>query len=1559
MHRKPNAFVELYRFAATPALQRTQCGASVYLSAAAIIHFVVAPEHFAESWAHGIFFILIGCTQLLYAITLVAPRLWATKPRAFFLSGILGNSALILIYILSRTIGIPIGQHADHIEPVGLIDLLCQLFELAAILLLYVLLFTLYARSSIRDRVTKPPLIPAAILLALLAACGTAPQFTAPTVQPNAHETSEGQTLGTNRAETVYAGALCPANAPVRAYNVVAINIEITLNRFLDYDPLGRMYVLEENLVRVRAEEAQNKDARADKAEPAASLGLQNDAIQPLTLRVNQGECLRVTLRNDLREGEVASLHLHGSSWHLRDSGEPAIATNARAYVAPGKSVTYEWFVDNDEPEGTHYFHSHADERLQTNHGLFGALVVEQKDSEYLDPITGKEMKSGWSAMIKLGKGSAFREFAIFYEEVGDPPSPHLDKNNRPVALVDQYTESYRPGSFALNYRSEPFMNRLALQQQTVNLLDKSSPYSSYSFGDPATPIARSYLGDPVKMRVIHGGADVFHVHHVHGGAIRWRRQPGVESANFDGGLDKHPPLVPAASERVDSQSLGPSETFDEENECGSGGCQQSAGDYLIHCHIANHYLSGMWMIWRVYNTLQTTDDPSTTLRAGSGRTTDGLPSLQELPDRVGRMQRAVSSDKLIGTTVDWYGKKFSITNDNLASWVEMQLPPQGTPKGYDASVLDWKRDGDVYLNEAETDRAWQNYRAEKPGMRPLIYFDPRTGKIAYPYLRPHLGKRPPFAPNHGPAPFLEPFHQGTDPPLPGENGPGSLCPKDAALKPYSINAITLPIAFNPKNNLLDPSGELYVLREEEEQVRADNGRKIPLAIRANAGEDCVDVIFKSELEDGRENFFISKADMHIHFAQFDVQASDGVNTGFNYEQSVRPYAVEGEKLAEDAASGSNRVTLTSAARFSIGAVVGVGMEQDKTFEIKRIQSIANNALVFDSPLKFTHSKNEIVSTEFVRYRWYPDVQFGTAYFHDHVDAIHSWRHGLFGALIAEPPRSTYHDPHSGAEIKSGPKADIHTDRSAKVSADITGSFREFVIFIQDDNQITSVSNALGSTINLRAEPLAARKGDPAQIFNSKIFGDPATPLLETFLGDPLVLRTLVAGTNDVHTLHVDGHAFRAEPWSATSPLINTIHLGISERYDLSIARAGGAQKMPGDYLYYNGRDSKLREGSWGILRVYDGTTSEPLAPTLQKLPGRDSIPAASTICPNDAPLKNFDISAIQAPLPMLGNKPGKIFALRDDATAISSGKKSPEPLVLHINVGDCLQVNLKNETAAPVSFHADALPFDPKDSYGANVGNNPEQMTQPGATRRYTFYASPETGETTALVRDWGNVIENPRIGLYGAVVVAPKGTRFTDPGSGADVSSRARWRVDARPATGAPYRDVTLFMQDEDSVFGTAVMPYFGKLAGVLGLNYRAAPLAKRLEKSKDASKIFLGGAESDPGTPLVEAYAGDAVQLHVLAPSSEQAHVFTIENHRWQFEPGRKGSDLLSSVQVGALEAVRIVLADGAGGKYALPGDYLYGDHRLPYREAGLWGIFRVYPKDAKSVKLLPLK
>ena len=81
--------------------------------------------------------------------------------------------------------------------------------------------------------------------------------------------------------------------------------------------------------------------------------------------------------------------------------------------------------------------------------------------------------------------------------------------------------------------------------------------------------------------------------------------------------------------------------------------------------------------------------------------------------------------------------------------------------------------------------------------------------------------------------------------------------------------------------------------------------------------------------------------------------------------------------------------------------------------------------------------------------------------------------------------------------------------------------------------------------------------------------------------------------------------------------------------------------------------------------------------------------------------------------------------------------------------------------------------------------------------------------------------------------------------------------------------------------------------------------------------------------------------------------------MEGHQWPLEPGRIGADMLSSVQVGGLEALTIRIAFGAGGRTSVPGDYLYGDHREPYREAGLWGIFRVYPAGADVNTLVPLR
>ena len=74
------------------------------------------------------------------------------------------------------------------------------------------------------------------------------------------------------------------------------------------------MYVLDEDIDKVRAEEEKNAAAREDALDPGAvSNGLQGDAIQPFMIRANQGDCLRIKFKNQL-EDEDAGFQVNGSA---------------------------------------------------------------------------------------------------------------------------------------------------------------------------------------------------------------------------------------------------------------------------------------------------------------------------------------------------------------------------------------------------------------------------------------------------------------------------------------------------------------------------------------------------------------------------------------------------------------------------------------------------------------------------------------------------------------------------------------------------------------------------------------------------------------------------------------------------------------------------------------------------------------------------------------------------------------------------------------------------------------------------------------------------------------------------------------------------------------------------------------------------------------------------------------------------------------------------------------------------------------------------------------------
>ena len=112
---------------------------------AATIHLLVVPEHLDEYVPFGVFFVVIGIAQAGWAL------LMGTIPgRGLLATGLVGNAAIILIWAVTRTVGLPIGPEPWAPEPVGAWDVLstgCEVLIVTGLLVLFPLV-TRFARPA-------------------------------------------------------------------------------------------------------------------------------------------------------------------------------------------------------------------------------------------------------------------------------------------------------------------------------------------------------------------------------------------------------------------------------------------------------------------------------------------------------------------------------------------------------------------------------------------------------------------------------------------------------------------------------------------------------------------------------------------------------------------------------------------------------------------------------------------------------------------------------------------------------------------------------------------------------------------------------------------------------------------------------------------------------------------------------------------------------------------------------------------------------------------------------------------------------------------------------------------------------------------------------------------------------------------------------------------------------------------------------------------------------------------------------------------------------------------
>jgi hypothetical protein len=123
------------------------------------------------------------------------------------------------------------------------------------------------------------------------------------------------------------------------------------------------------------------------------------------------------------------------------------------------------------------------------------------------------------------------------------------------------------------------------------------------------------------------------------------------------------------------------------------------------------------------------------------------------------------------------------------------------------------------------------------------------------------------------------------------------------------------------------------------------------------------------------------KTNIHIHFVQFDPQASDGVITGLSFEQSVRPITAGelGETtLTAAAPAGATQITVASTSGLRVGVSIEIGQANADTEIATAITAINGNTVTLNAPLQNAHAAGEFTGVEFVQYRWYSDVDDGT-----------------------------------------------------------------------------------------------------------------------------------------------------------------------------------------------------------------------------------------------------------------------------------------------------------------------------------------------------------------------------------------------------------------------------------------------------------------------------------------------------------------------------------------------------------------------------------------------------
>ncbi len=278
------------------------------------------------------------------------------------------------------------------------------------------------------------------------------------------------------------------------------------------------------------------------------------EILDPLVLRANAGDCLRVDLANrlpaqvsdaagdallptivslnvdqspaeraggaeDLRPSSFITLHPQLVTYNVAGSNGAAIGQNGESPIGPGERRRYYWYAGVVTPQngqlvytpqafGPATLSSWGDVLSQPLHGLIGALIVEPAGATYYDPASGAAVPNGGiSAIIRYPKGSetrSFREHVVMYRDGLNLHDTKLDGTTAPIPDCLICDDSYDLGDKAFNHHTAPFAARLG-QAPDTNLNGAFFPAQFFtpSFRDIPTTDFTAMPGEEVRFHVL------------------------------------------------------------------------------------------------------------------------------------------------------------------------------------------------------------------------------------------------------------------------------------------------------------------------------------------------------------------------------------------------------------------------------------------------------------------------------------------------------------------------------------------------------------------------------------------------------------------------------------------------------------------------------------------------------------------------------------------------------------------------------------------------------------------------------------------------------------------------------------------------------------------------------------------------------------------------------------------------------------------------------------------------------------------------------------------------